>query len=83
MKYRQGFAAYELLFGIALIFLGGAIYMITAWSNEAVYYRELTRQRTIGFTDSAVCGGPNKIACAEGQSCKFTKSSKEAFGTCI
>lgn len=83
MKHRPGFALYEVVFGMSLIFLSGAIYMITTWANEALYYKELARQRTVGFTDFVICGGPNKVECSEGQMCELTKSHKDAFGQCV
>lgn len=83
MKHRPGFALYEAVFAMSIIALIGAIYLISAWGKEFLYYRELNRQRTVGFTDFTICGGPNKARCEEGQTCELTKSHKEAYGQCI
>lgn len=81
-NHRQGFVIYGFVLAIALASLIAILFGIHSRAKELLYYKELAKQRTVGYGGQAYCGGAQKRECPEGFTCDLTNPSDDGYGTC-
>ncbi len=83
MEHRPGFTLYGVVFIFGVFSLFVAMYFIQLRAKEFIFYKELARQRTVGYSEFILCGGPENMSCEKGYTCEIIRSKKYAFGKCV
>jgi hypothetical protein len=83
MRYLNAFGITSFVLVIAVLSVSGLVYAIQARANELLYYRELSKIRTIDAErELRLCAGPSNIICESGFECIVVETSKSGYGFC-